>query len=139
MLSLRFSANTRQTKKALPKSGREKYASQFSLGARQLAGDARVVPAGGIHGAGKRLEQRLDDVMRFVAVKQFQVQIAAGFVGEALEKFAREAETKRARDVLIFFRVAMFFCENLSSPRQTRCGRPPKSMTQRARHSSIGT
>ena len=31
------------------------------------------------------------------------------------------------------------FWENSFSPRQTRCGRPPKSMTQRARHSSMGT
>src|ERR1035441_7500935 len=69
--------------------------SKFPLCARQLAGDARVVPARGVHSAGERLEQRLDDVMRLVAVKEFQMQVAAGLVGEALEKFARQPEPER--------------------------------------------
>ena len=77
--------------------------SQFPLGARQLAGNARVALARRVRRARKRLEQRLDDVVRLVAVEQFQVQIAAGFVGEGLEKFAREAETKCARRILEFF------------------------------------
>src|SRR5208282_769203 len=68
---------------------------QFALGARQLAGDPRIALAGRIRCAGERLEQRLDDVMRLVAVEQFQVQVAAGFVGETLEKLARQAKTKR--------------------------------------------
>jgi len=55
--------------------------SQFPLGAGQLAGDARVVPARGVHGARKRLEQRLDNVMRLVAVEQFQMQVAPRLVG----------------------------------------------------------
>ena len=77
--------------------------SKFPLGARQLAGDARVAPARRVRGAGKRLEQRLDDVMRLVAVEQFHMQVAAGLVGEALEKFSRQAEPERARRVLEFF------------------------------------
>jgi len=107
--------------------------SQFSLRAAQLAGDARVVPARGVHGARERLEQRLHDVMRLVAIKQFDVQVAAGLAGEALEEFARQPEPERAGGVLIFSASVIFFCENLSSPRQTRCGRPLKSTTQRAR------
>lgn len=81
---------------------------EFPLSARQLAGNARVMLARGIHGARKRLEQCLNDMVWFVAVKQFQVQIAPRLVGEALKKFAREAKTKRARCVLIFFRVGDF-------------------------------
>jgi hypothetical protein len=43
--------------------------------------------------------------MRLVAVKQIEVQIAARFVGEALEKFARKSKPERAGGVLIFFRA----------------------------------
>ena len=82
--------------------------SKFPFCARQLAGDARVVPARGVHRARKRLEQRLDNVMRLVAVKQFQMQIAAGFVGKGLEKFARQPKTERAGGVLVFFRAGNF-------------------------------
>src|SRR5882724_3539305 len=82
--------------------------SQFPLSARQLAGDARVVPARGVHRARERLEQRLYDVMRLVAVKQFEMQIAARFVRESLKKFFREAKTKCARSVLIFFNFGNF-------------------------------
>ncbi len=64
--------------------------------------------AGGISGAGERLEQRLDDVVRFVAIKQFEMQVAARLVREALIKFAREAEAERAGGVLLSFRVGNF-------------------------------
>ena len=112
---------------------------KFPFGAGQLSGDARIAGAGGIGGAGKRLEQSLNDVVRFVAVKQFQMQVAAGFVGEALEKFAGEAEAECAGDILVSFGLGNFLVRKLVQPRQTRYGRPLKSMTQRARHSSIGT
>jgi hypothetical protein len=79
------------------------FKSQFSLGARQLAGNARVVLARGVHGAREGLEQRLDDVVRLVAVKQFQMQIAPRLVGKALEKFPRQPKAERAGQVLIFF------------------------------------
>ena len=49
--------------------------------------------------------------MRLVAVEQFQVQVAARFVGETLEKFPREAETKPAGDVLMLFRIGDFLGE----------------------------
>lgn len=47
----------------------------------------------------------------FFAVKQFQMQVAAGLVGEALEEFTCQAEAKRARHVLKFF----FFADALKS------------------------
>ena len=59
------------------------FSLKFPLGTGQLAGNARVVLARGVHGARKRLEQCLDDMVWFVAVKQFQVQIAPRLVGEA--------------------------------------------------------
>jgi hypothetical protein len=68
-----------------------------------LSHDAWITPAGRVHGAGERLEQRLNNVMRFVAVKQFEVQVAAGFIGEPLEEFAREAKSERTRHVLESF------------------------------------
>src|SRR3984957_17759751 len=92
------------------------FISQFPLRARQLAGDARVVPARGVHRARERLEQRLDDVMRLVAVTQFEVQIAARLVRKALKKFARESEPERARSVLIFFRVGNFLLRKFVQP-----------------------
>src|ERR1700685_2787862 len=90
--------------------------SKFPLRARQLAGDARVVPARAVHRARERLEQRLDDVMRLVAVKQFEVQIAARLVRKALKKFARESEPERARHVLIFFRPGNFLLRKFVQP-----------------------
>jgi len=77
---------------------------QASLGAGHTAGNARVALAGKIHRLGERLEQRLDDMVRFVPVKQFQMEIAPGLVGEGLKKFARQTETERAGHVLPFFR-----------------------------------
>jgi hypothetical protein len=74
-----------------------------------LTGDAGVLLAGGIDGAGKGFEQAFDDVMGFIAVKQFEVEVAAGFVGEALKEFAGEAEAEGAGQILIFFRIADFF------------------------------
>ena len=42
-------------------------------------------------------------MVRFLAVKQFQMQVAARFIGEALKELARQAETKCARHVLLLF------------------------------------
>lgn len=67
---------------------------QFPLGARQLAGDARVMLAGGVHGAGECLEQGFDDVVRFIPVQQFQMQIATGFVRKALEKLPGQTKAE---------------------------------------------
>ena len=63
------------------------------------------MPARGVHRARKRLEQRLHNGVRLVAVKQFQRQIAPRLVGEPLEKFARQPKPERAGQVLGFFRV----------------------------------
>src|SRR5450432_3847079 len=84
------------------------YQLKFPLRAGQLACDARIVPARGVHRARERLEQRLDDVMRLVAVKQFEVQIAARLVREALKKFARKSEPERTGKILPFFRLGNF-------------------------------
>ena len=88
-------------------------ALQFALGAGQLAGDAGVVAARGVHGAGEGFEERFDDVVGFVAVKKFEVEIAAGFVGKTLEKFAGEAETEDAGHILGFFGVGNFLLGEL--------------------------
>ena len=77
--------------------------SKLALGAGKLAGDARITLAGGIHSLGKRLEQRLDDVVRFVAVKQLQVKIAAGFIGEGLKKLPGQPKAECAGLVLLPF------------------------------------
>ena len=90
-----------------------KTALQFPLGAGELAGDAGVVAARGVHGAGEGFEERLDDVVRFVAVEEFKVEIAAGFVGEALKEFAREAEAEDAGQILRFFGVGNFLLGEL--------------------------
>lgn len=62
-----------------------------------------------IHGAGKGFKERLNDVVRLVAVEEFEVKITAGFVGEALKKFPRQAEAKGAGGILLFLRIRNFF------------------------------
>ena len=64
-----FSQRENRHRRRYASNGRLRLTLQLALGAGQLPGDARVVATRGIHGAGKRLEQRLDDVMRFVAVE----------------------------------------------------------------------
>src|SRR5207249_2226151 len=39
------------------------------------------------------------------SVKQFQVQVAAGFVGEALKEFAGETKSECAGHILLLFRL----------------------------------
>jgi len=67
-----------------------------------LAGDARVALAGPVHGAGEGFEEALDDVVGFVAVEEFEVEIAAGLVGKGLEELVGEAETEGGGTVLVF-------------------------------------
>ena len=69
--------------------------------------------ASGIYRSGEGFEERLNDVVRFVAVEEFEMKIAAGFIGEALEKFAGKAEAKDAGHVLGFFGVGNFFLREL--------------------------
>jgi hypothetical protein len=73
---------------------------ELSFGRGKPAGHPRIPLAGGIHGPGKGLKQRLYDVVRFIAVKQFQMEIAARLVGEALEELPGQAESERAGHVL---------------------------------------
>jgi hypothetical protein len=110
------------------------FGLQFPLRAWQLADDARVTLASDIHGARKRFKQRLDDVMRLVTVKQFQMQITAGFIGESLKKFAREAKAKCAGHVLQFFRAADAFLGKLiqAAPDQMRSSAKINDATREA-------
>jgi hypothetical protein len=95
---------------------------QFPLGARQLAGNAGVMLAGKIHRFRKRLEQSFYDMMRLIAIKQLQVQIATGFIGKSLEKLTRQAKSKLAGGILAFFRPAEFLIGKIvqSPPNQVR-------------------
>ena len=79
---------------------------KFSLGAGKLSGNPRIALAGEVDRLGESLEEGFDDVMRFVTVKQLQMEITAGFIGEGLEEFARQPEPERARHVLDSFRLA---------------------------------
>src|SRR6266576_4975695 len=81
-------------------------ASKFPFGRGQAGGDAPVPLASHVNRLGKGFEQRLDDVVRFVAVEQLQVKIAAGLVGETLKKLPSEAEPERGRHVLPLLRFA---------------------------------
>ena len=75
---------------------------------------------GNIHGFGKSLEKSLDDVMRLIAVKEFDVEIATRLIRKGLEKFPRESETKSSGRVLIFFREGKSFVSGIveSAPNQ---------------------
>jgi hypothetical protein len=55
---------------------------------------------GNIYRTREGLKQGLDNMVRFIPIKQFHVQIAPRFVGEALEKLLRQAEPELRRDVL---------------------------------------
>src|SRR5688572_16587087 len=65
---------------------------KLSFGAGDLADDPGVALTGKIGGLGEGFEQCFDYMVRFGPVEEFQVQVAAGFVGEALEELTGEAE-----------------------------------------------
>ena len=90
---------------------------QSSFGRGQLARHPRVPSAGRIHGPGKRLEQRLRDMVRFVPVKQLQMKVAPALIGKALEKLTGQAESERARHVLSFLSLTdAFVREGIQPP-----------------------
>lgn len=62
--------------------------------------------------------------MRFVAVKEFEVEIAAGFVGECLKKFAREAEAECTRYIERFFRRTDFLLGKFVQSAPNQIGSP---------------
>src|ERR1051326_9117900 len=66
---------------------------QLTFRARD-AFDTRVALAGEIEGLGERLEDCFDNVMRLVAAQYIDVQIAARLVGETLQEFFHQADTK---------------------------------------------
>jgi hypothetical protein len=94
-------------------SGPIQRALKFPFGRGQAAGNPRISLTSHVNRLGKRLEQRLHDVVRFVAIQQFQVKIAAGFVGETLKKLPRQAEPERGRHVLLSFGFAKFAVSEL--------------------------
>src|SRR2546421_495032 len=65
--------------------------SQLSFRAGQFAQNPRIVLAGEISGFSESLEERLNDVVRFIPVKQLQMQVAPCFIGERLEKFPQSS------------------------------------------------
>ena len=69
---------------------------EFSFGRRQPAGNSRISLARNIYGPRKSLENRLDDVVWFIAIKQFQVEVAAGRIGESLKEFAGQSKPEYA-------------------------------------------
>src|SRR6266436_3450195 len=77
---------------------------QPSFGRRQPPGDSRISLTGNVHRLGKGLEQCLNDVMRFLSVKQLQMEVAPRLVCEALKEFPCESEPEGAGHVLGLFR-----------------------------------
>jgi RNA polymerase sigma factor (sigma-70 family) len=69
-----------------------------------LAGETRVVLLGLIDRLCKGLEQSLYHMVRFLAIEQFQMQVAPGLVGEGLEKFPRQPKAEGAGHILDLFR-----------------------------------
>ena len=59
-----------------------------------------------------------------VAVQQFQVQIAPGFVGKSLKKLTRQAESKRAGHILSFFRWTDALLAEFIQPAPYQIGPP---------------
>src|ERR1700754_1068892 len=57
---------------------------------------------GKVHRLRKCLKQSLYDMMRFIAVKQLQMQIAAAFIGKSLKELPGEAKAELARGILVF-------------------------------------
>src|SRR5579862_6773073 len=57
--------------------------------------------AGDIRRLRKGLKQGLYDMVRFVAIQQFQVEITAGFIGKSLKKLPGQPKAERARSVLV--------------------------------------
>ena len=90
---------------------------EFALRGGKPAGQARITLAGRIHGPAKRLKQRLDDVVRLIAVKQFQMQVAPGLVGKSLKKLTGQAEPERTGHVLFSLSFTdAFEGERIQSP-----------------------
>src|SRR5687768_13079233 len=61
-------------------------------------------------------------MVRFFAIKQLHVQITSRFVGKSLKKLPRQSETKRARHVLLFLRLAHVFEIELAQPAPNQAG-----------------
>ena len=74
-----------------------------TLAAGNQLRNSSVFLAGKVHRASKGLEQALDHVMWFASIQQFEMQIAARLIGEALKKLPGETKSKRRRHILILF------------------------------------
>ena len=69
---------------------------QSPFGRRELSRNPRISLTGNIYSLGEGLEQGFHNVMRFVAIKQFQMQVAPRFVGHRLKKLPRQTESNSA-------------------------------------------
>lgn len=96
-----FSITRKGNRARLAKTGAILGELQFALGAGQLSRNTGVVTAGGIHRPSEGFEQRFDNMVRFITVEKFQMEIATSFVGKTLEKFAGKPETESAGSVLL--------------------------------------
>ena len=82
---------------------------QFAFGARYLTSDSRVALAGEVGGFGESFKKCFDDVVRFGTVEEFEMEVAAGFIREALEEFAGQSEAESGRHILRFFSIRNLF------------------------------
>ena len=80
--------------------------SQLAFGGGKLAGNPRISLTSNIYRLGERLEKGFHNMMRLIPVQQFQMQVAAGFIGKTLKKLARQPESAGAGHVLSLFTLA---------------------------------
>src|SRR5262249_29066075 len=77
-------------------------ASELAFGGGDFPQDPRVALAGEVYCLGKRFEQGFDNMVGFITIQQFKVEVAARRIGKALEEFAGQSKTENARHVLRF-------------------------------------
>jgi hypothetical protein len=80
--------------------------SQLAFGGGKPAGNPWILLTGNIYGLGKSFEERLNDVVRFIPIQQFQMEVAPGFIGKTLKKLARQSEPESAGHILSLLGLA---------------------------------
>ena len=80
--------------------------SQLAFGSGKLARNPRISLTGNIYRLGERLEKGFHNMMRLIPVQQFQMQVAAGFIGKTLKKLARQPESEGTGHILLLFTFA---------------------------------
>ena len=69
---------------------------EFSFGGGEAAGNSRISLTGNIYRFGKCLEESFDNVVRFDAIKQFEMEVTPGFIGKGLKELASQSEPEDA-------------------------------------------